>query len=453
MRQSLMKKLLYISNMEDYFNRRYILDIAIVCFVLILSFGDTQQKLMGHLFLLFWISTTTCQLYTLFYRKKCDFLLFTSNLSNNNQMFITLKCSLVQNLIPFIFMIFYLIFLLKFNVFNGVVFSVIYFFYAVAIGVFMGRLLNNYLGIILIILFYGRCFLNGWFTSDEVFRYISPTLQLYSPDMPNIPNIYTLCVLTVILLVLGMIFSKYSINSLSIKNFSIVCICLTLIIGVIPYEIWQNKIIQNAAFNKIEVEEIPVKFKGIDEETALKLASIIKDVENRFIDFGMATKSEEIQIIRGYIPCLRWLAPIYETRPIPIIKKDGKVYITVFSNAMLNLENDDIMIDWIMRIFGTTLEKPKYQDNYYAHQIAIYCRVIVENDIINNGNVKYSSEVREFYSNKEVIKRLEQTENVMLKNIYYLLQKSPSDISKIYKKIINQVPKNDDEFIMILNEY
>lgn len=444
------KKLLYVRNVEDYFGHKYIFNIIILCFLTFLSIGGLRQRLMAHLFTLLWISINTCQLYTLFKRKNCDFIFCESHISDDSRYLMFLKGSILENMIFGVFIMVHLVFFMHANIYITLIITVVHFSFAIAIGAFCGQLSNRFLGLILIVLFYGCCFFNNWWTTDEPLRFMSPTIQLYNLDIINVTNTCSLIILTIILIILAKYLSGVHKKYRTVKIMGLIGLCIILFSGIIYRELSINKKIEESAFSTIIREQTTIKFKGVDEQTATVMANLLIDLENELTKLGIESQSKEYQIKKYYIS---YLHSLYKTRPIPITKDEDIIYINIFSDAMTNFKEDELIRDFIDRAYNQMVEIYDI-DNNYVYQIVEGCRAHVYKSAFEKNLNIYSKDLVQGFD-KEIEKRATSATtqyNFLKKIVNYMFDKYPRDIPKLYSLVQSELPKNNEEFIEILEE-
>jgi hypothetical protein len=447
------KKLLYTRNLEDYYGHKWIFNIIILCFMTFLSTGDLNLRLVAHLLTLFWISINTCQLNTLFKRKKCEFIFCQSPISYDSRFIMLLKSSIIENTIFAIFIMLHLVFFMHANIYNALIITVVHFFFAIAIGTFCSQLSNQSLGLILITLFYvSRFYMGSWWTSDEHSRYVSPTIQLYNVHIINVINTFSLIIQTIILLLLSKLLLGVYKKFRGVKTAGLIGLCIILFIGIISYELTFNKEIEESAYRTITMNQKLVKFKGVDEKSATELTNLLIALENETTKLGLeSSQSREYHINKYYIS---YLQTLYKTRPIPVNKEEDIIYINIFSDAMTNFKEINIVRDIMFRVYDQIEIEENDALNNYVHQIIDGCREHVFKSVYENNLNIISKEFVEMCDREieDRDKSVTTQSNFLKKIVNYMFEKYPEDIHKLYSIVRSEDPKNNEELIEIFDE-
>ncbi len=192
------KRILYVRNKEDYYGYKVIFNIIILCFLSFLSMQKLDIRVSAHIFTLLWISINSFQVFTLFSRHNCDFILCESPKSNRSVFFMFLSACVLENLIFAVFLSVQLIFAMHAKLLYALLFTTIYFCYAIAIGIFAGTLCRQLKGLVPIALFYIWCiFRGGTWARAEAIRFWSPVTQLYNVNIINLTNTAALAALAI----------------------------------------------------------------------------------------------------------------------------------------------------------------------------------------------------------------------------------------------------------------
>ncbi|WP_251862331.1 hypothetical protein [Clostridium sp. Marseille-Q2269] len=343
---------------------------------------------------------------------------------------------------------------MKGNIYHAIIIATVHYCFSIALGMWFAQLSKNFLGVILIVTFYIYCFAySSLWTTNEFKRYISPTLQLCNINRINIINTVSLITLSIILLLsakyLKVFYKKYR----SLKIAIIICIGISVFVGIISFELSFNKKIEKSKFDTIVVNDKIVKFKGVDEHSVTVLASLLTNLEDQFEKIGIGSKSREYQFKKYYVSYL--LYPLYKTRPVPIMKEKSIFYINIFSDAMVNFQETDLLRDFINRAFDQIESGINNIDNKYVYQIVegsrehIYKSAIENNSYISSKDLVEVSE--QFISKRNKSSTTE--DNFLKKIINIMFDKYMDDIPKLYTLVQNKLPKNNKEFIEIIKEH
>ncbi len=433
------KKLLEIRNSEDFFSKKNIISIILICFLLYMSNKGLASRVVAYVFTLFWISINTYQIFSIFYRKKCDFILYQSPISNFLKFVFFLKGAIIENIPFYIFLIFHLIFFMKASVINTFVISTITFFYAISLGSFFGRIFYRKKGLIILSIIYLFCiFISSKWTDSEIFRFIYPTIQLHNVDILYISTIFSILTITLSLLLLSNClfeFVKYK----KAKVIGILAITITLFIGLHLREFNYNKKIKNTDFNIIKIDKSIVKYRGIDEKDALFIVSNLREIENELIAIGINDNYMEEYIIDRY-----YRGFLYKTRGIPVYRNDNKFYINIFSNGMLNFKEEDIYHDLLYRFYNYLTQINDISNNYLFISIKNSRELILRSLAEKNNMNKLADSFK--YSIKSRYNRF------LLSRIFIENYDNPEDLKKVNKSIRKNLPKDNEELIEILEE-
>lgn len=445
------KKILYIRSKEDYYGYEILFNIIILCFLSFLSLQDLQLRVSAHVFTLLWISINTCQLFSLFSRHNCDFIFCECPKSNRSVFRLFLLTCILENLIFAVFMFGQFIFAMHANPLYTMLFTAIHFSYAIAIGIFAGTVFRQLRGLIPIVLFYIWCiYKGGWWTANETTRFWSPTIQLYNVNIINFTNTAALVALIIVfLLVSRVIFNKGKANN-CLKIAGITCLYAFIYLGLILGELSYNKKIENSTFNEITATHRPAEYIGISENNAIILAEALEDIEEELIKLKIINKeADKYQFKRYYVSGLYFL---YNTRPVPVQNEDGVVYVNIFSDAMINFKEYEIVRDILNRMYDQLIFEES--DNNYTYQIREGCREHILKAIVLNNPDIFSKDLVDWFD-KAIQKRNQSLviQNNFLKKIAgNMYDQYPKELAELYAIIENESPENNDEVIKIFEE-
>ena len=341
-------KIKNISNQEDYFGKSNIINVSIIllCFLVSLL-GDIDSAIFSHIFILMWVSSASCQLFNLHERKRSDFIWGISDFSTNRIIIIIFCVAILQNIMFLPVIIIYLMLFFKATIIIATLTGIIHFFFAIAIGaslnVFFRSRYGGLIANIVLFLFY---FTNGirW-TSAELYRIVSPVVQLYNVDMVDTTNVLGLISIIILACSIVWIKNSFSINKISIYKIYGFMISISLVLLVGYYEEYRNQKVFSSDYKSIRVDDISVSYRGLDEEHVKRYAEMVIDIDKELYTSGSTSNRINQLSIQKYT------APIYlKARRIPFSIEGETMNINIFSNAMLNTKDVDLMMDMFYRI-------------------------------------------------------------------------------------------------------
>ncbi|MBE6023962.1 MAG: hypothetical protein E7231_12215 [Cellulosilyticum sp.] len=347
--KELIIKLKKISNQEDYFGKLPLINLVILLICCALAFQkDLTSVISSHLFILMWVSISSYQVFNLYQRKDCSFLFAVCNLPQRHIIGILLATSLWQSILFLPALILQLILTLNAPIMIAVLTGIVHFTFAITIGIVLSLLSPSHLiGLIAdIVLFLFYFFTGTGWTTAELFSIVSPAVQIHNVYILDIPNFYGLITLTLLGWGLIGVTKHFSLRKKNIHSivYFLVTVILFISAGYMPY--YQNQKVFNIAYSQLEVEDLTLTYRGIDETSAIHYAHVFHDLEQAFRDNGLI--SSEIH----HIEIQKYHAPIYlrTARRIPFIIKDDTLYINVFSNAMINQQDAPLIHEMFYRM-------------------------------------------------------------------------------------------------------
>lgn len=445
------KGLLHIRNLEDFKGIEYVFDSLIIGFLLFLSFGAFTQRILVHLLLLFWISINTCQLCTIFKRKKCEHIFLQAPITTNHKVLFLLITSSIENLAFLIFSVVHMVCFMNRNLLEAILFSIVHVYFAMGLGMLVGSLCKSSIALIIISLFYGRCFFNSWWTSDEPFRFVSPTLQLYNVHVINVTNICSLALITVICIIGVKYLLERHERNIKLKVSLTLCIAMILFGALIGRELRENKRISDAPFNIFAQGTVSVSYRGINQKTAQQLSNILSHMEDELQSLNIVEKSNDYVFNKYYVSKLYSL---YKTRPIPITKENDTIYINVFSDGMINLNESAVLQDFLYRSYTQMVRKVIAQDNNYTYQIIEGCKMGIFRRICRENQTVDAQDLQELYDSKINLNLQSQvTPSNYIKIISsYMYQQDPVALSELYTLVSTKQIESDEAFIQLFEK-
>lgn len=445
------KKILHIRNIEDFYGYKVLFNIIILCFLFFLSLQDLQFRISAHVFTLWWISINSFQVFTLFSRHNFDFILCECPKSNRSVFLMFLWTCMLENLIFAVFLFGHLIFAMHTKFLYALLFTSIHFCYAIAIGRFIGTLSKHIKGLIPIVLFYILCiFGGGWWTDDEKTRFWSPSTQLYNVNIINITNTVALVALIITFMLISRLIYNRGMAHNRLKIAGITCLYAFALIGLISRELSYNKKIENSAFNKTTATHQHVEYKGVNEHDTLVMAKVIDDMEEELIKLKFINnKADKYQFNKYYVSDLFFL---YHNSPIPVLNEDKIIYVNVFSDAMINFNEHEIVRDMMIRTYDHLLSEAS--DNNYTYDIQEGCREHILKTVILKNPEIYSEDLIDWLD--KVILKSDQyfaTQYTFLRIMASgMYDKYPEELAELYTIIEKESPQDDMEVLKILED-
>lgn len=439
-------QLLKISNKENYYRCKVLMDIAVSCAALYLCRGSLPDKLTGHLLFLFWISASACQLFTLHQDRNCSFLFYETSFLKKGYFHIT-AVSLLESVILFIANL--LIFAVDFQGKTEAKFitALVHFLFALFLGELAGILgKKRAWGLLALALFYlGIFYVSTSWTQAELFRPVSPILQLYNMERLNWTNLIFLSLLTAVFFLLGAAFFHRG-NRKRNSVYLLVCLCgLLTYSAVFLYEIQANRNVSRMEWRESgRIENIRLYTRALPEEDGEFFGKIVQDMQEQAGKFGFGKPVEEIQAQRYYISLL----PFYRSRSIPFLLTEHQLQINVISDAMLNWQDESLASNLLFRCYGQ-LYLNQSSENSYADKVRNICQYYIIYQTVQEGkNGSYSRELQELMK-----KYCDQTYRYMGMNgdlctnlTITMLEKDPQLIKDFYLLLIRENPPDEKSF-------
>lgn len=390
--REILPKILEISSREDYFGKIQIINIAVALLSFaICIFTGIEYVIFGHTFMLMWISSTACQLFSLHRRKKAGFVWVIGALSKNQITITLLIASILQNILFIPLLTLQLLVFLDAAPAVAISTAVVHFFFAISIGAFLSTIFRyKYAGLGLIMFLYLFFSLSGahW-TGAELYRCLSPVVQIYNMYITDTTNLLGLAMF--ILLACTSVFIAIPLSPRRIGPVRIAAlICsLLLFLSVGGYEQYHNQITFSNGYNTFSENGVLISYRGIDRVYARQYAKMIAGIDERLYEKGVTSGKLSGFLIQKYY------APIYsiKARRIPFIIEGDTMFVNVFSNAMLNTKDAGLMYDILYRITSNIVTSRKGQSNSNRNTDEVIYRTI--NEAVHKDS-SYSDDLKNY---------------------------------------------------------
>ncbi len=193
-----------------------------------------------------------------------------------------------------------------------------------------------------------------------------------------------------------------------------------------------------------------MEYKGINERDTLVMTNVIEDVEKELIRLKFINhEADKYEFKKYYVSGLFFS---YHTRPVPVLNADKTFYVNVFSDAMLNFKEYEIVRDMMDRTYDHLL--PEASDNNYTYDIQEGCREhILMAAALNHPDI-YSEDLIDWFD-RQILKRdqsITTQRNFLKKIASSMYDKYSEELAELYTIIEKESPQDNMEVIKILED-
>lgn len=449
-------RLLSIRNQEDFFGKRKVLAFIMTLFFLFLSFYDLKVRLIAHVIMLFWVSLNANQLFSLYHRKNCDYIHLASPKGEGYVFSVFAVATLVENSLYLVLCLLQLNFFFKMSIGLAVLTTLLHMGFALSLGIFTSEIRGRSVGVLLLVAFYGLNFLtaSSW-TFDEQVRFFSTTVSLYNVSVLNRSNTFALLVLTFFFLLSGRLLAvRYG---LLLKKLALLGL-LTLggLSILVNDEVKSNQVAGLQSYEAFEMPQtsVPLYKRNLEEAEVLPTALMTAKLVEHFNQWGMGDVSVERIYFDQYF--VSPLYGLYQRRPVPVSLNNGTIKVNIFSKAMTNTNEPELMAEMFSRVFDQLEKEVEHVDNPYVYQMVEGSREHLRKVVFSSLDIPNSNMVVQG-AEASIVKRekAEATPNNYVKKLVGVMAvKYPSAFSPLYKAVKTSLPQNAEAFrALVLREF
>lgn len=436
-----LKRLLSIRNEEDFYGYKTWIDLGICIFLIVMGFNELRIRIIAHLLLLFWMSINVQQIFTLFERKKCGFILLENPKTDLNIFYMIFQASLVENLVYILMCFIQIKCFFRASIFMSIIITIIHSLFAIALGFLVSQVRHKNIGCICLCIYYMFNFIvsMAW-TYNEFWRHIFVTSQLYNVHIFDFSNNIAIIFWIIILFIMGyLLFENYNKINLKIK------VLLTMITMVAFVSINVLDIISN---NNISYEQ-----NNVHITTEMNIwTGAVEDICKELKDRGIDDLPIEGCVLNQYH--ISYLYHFYQTRPVLFMIEGDQLYINIFAHAMINFNEFELAREMLDRLYAYLEMDINSQDNNYIHQIIDGHKSYIMLKVCDNLPINIQDEFKRDaqnaiagMNNKEVTSANFVKKIVQIMDVKYQEYNEP-----LYHTVRKNLPENIDEFIEIFTQ-
>ncbi len=436
-----LKRLFKIRNQEDFYGYKRWIDLCICVFFIVMGFNGLRTRIIVLLALNIWIAINVQQIFTLFERKKCKFILLENPKTDLNIFYMILQTSLVENLVYILMYFIQIKCFYRANIFIAISITIIHSLFAIALGFFASQMRHKKTGIIYLCVYYMfNFFVSMSWPDNEFWRHIFITSQLYNVHVFDLSNNIAIISWIIMLFATGyLLFENYNKIKIKIKGV-IIIITIGIFIGINSIDIMSNNNSSYKQKNDYIVTQMNI-WTGVTED-------ICKGLKDRGID---NLPSEKCTFSQYHIS---YLYHFYHTRPILFEIQGEQLHINIFAHAMINFNEFELAREMLDRLYAYLEKYINSQNNNYIHQIVDGHKAYIMLEVYDNLPINIQDEFkRDIQNTIDGMNNKEVTDANFLKKIVQIIDdKYPEYNEVLYDAVCKYLPENMDEVSEIFEQ-
>lgn len=419
-----------------------------ILYIIFALFSIFTYQILGYLFVLIFVAIVTYQITSINERYGVEPVAACTAIGKEKILWVQFITSTISNLPGWLVLFVILSSVMHASVPLSGILSLVTYFYAISVGLFIGKIVKNQiLGISVLCVYFKLVSGEMKFITQETIRYLCPILSLNRVKEVYISNIIGLISCT--LLFLGVTFLIYTRDTKKGKVYgSIFVLSFCVLISMTVYgDFNMNKKIENLSFEKTEFAGIPISYRGVKKEDILYLVKVSMSYRNQIEKYHLPVTWEEIVCDRQVIFPWKSIEPFSQN--------NKQLFIHYISPEMYEY-ND------LHRVVGISSTFLKEQTSYTEIQnmfIDIVRNQLIANTLSDNDYAVFSTQsVQLGRMMKEqgvevLVYQANHANNSIPYFIYWFMKYEPEKLYLLYHMVVeSSILQTPNDFVKMIKK-